>query len=65
MTPRRWENLAKYFYDLSKLTLSIAVVTQYVARGLAEWKILALGGLTGVSLFAAGWIADMKGETDE
>jgi len=64
MTSRRWQNIAKYFFDISKLVLSITVVAPLVGRGGISLKVVALGALSGVLFLTMGLIFDRKGEAD-
>lgn len=63
MTPRRWQNLAKYFFDVSKLILTTSVLAPLVISEKADWKVIAIGTLGGVLFFAGGIVLDRKGET--
>lgn len=63
MTPRRWENIAKYLFDISKITMGTSVVTKIVAENAVNWNSVAFGLASGVALFIAGVILDKKGDT--
>jgi hypothetical protein len=65
MTPRRWQNLSKYFLDLSKLIVSIAVVGQLVTREVFSWKAIVFGTGTGILFFMLGFAFDWKGDEDD
>lgn len=65
MTPRQWQGLAKYFFDMSKITISIAVISQLVARDQSSWKAIAFGTVTGVSFLVTGLFFEKKGDDNE
>ncbi|MDO8518922.1 MAG: hypothetical protein Q7T11_02015 [Deltaproteobacteria bacterium] len=61
MTPRRWENIAKYFFDLSKLVVASAVISQLVSKDFSQ-KIFAFGSLNAILFFVAGYFFDRQGD---
>ena len=65
LTPRRWQNVAKYLFDISKLIVATAVISQLVTREGANWKAVAFGIVAGIFFLVGGLFADQKGEHDE
>ncbi len=62
MTPRRWENIAKYFFDMSKLIMGTAVIMQLVTKEHIDWNEIALGATTGVLFLLVGIMADRRAD---
>lgn len=62
MSTRRWQNFAKYLYDVSKVIIAIAVVGQFVTGTPINWKMIAFGVIGGVLFLVAAMGADKKGE---
>lgn len=62
MSARRWQNFAKYLYDVSKVIIAIAVVSQFVTAATIHWKVVALGAIAGVLFLGAAMVADKGGE---
>ena len=58
-------NVAKFFYDLSKLTLGIAVISQLVTRDNLHWNTVAMGLTTGVIFFTMACMLDKRGDKNE
>ena len=65
MNPRRWQNIAKYLFDVSKLIIATAVISQLVTKEGVQWKAVAMGTIAGVFFFPGGFLADQKGESHD
>lgn len=65
MSARRWQNLAKYFYDISKLIVASAVVTHLVEHPVFNLKLVVFGLLAGIGFLLIGLQLDRKGEDNE
>ncbi len=65
MNPRRWQNVAKYSFDVSKLIIATAVISQLVTKEGVEWKAVAFGVVSGIFFFAGGLFFDRKGDARE
>ena len=63
MSPRRWQNIAKYLFDMSKLIWGVAVVTHLVNKDPFNLIVIALGSSGGLVFFIAAVRFDKKGET--
>lgn len=62
MSSRRWQNLAKYFYDMSKLIMASSVVAQLVAYQKLELKVVAWGLIGGILCLIEAVRLDKKGD---
>ena len=62
MSERLWQNLAKYFYDISKLVLGVAVVTQLAGLGNTDFKVVAFGIVAGLLFLIMGMFFDRRGD---
>jgi hypothetical protein len=61
MTVRQRESAAKYCYDLSKIVMTVAVVTNAFSQ--AFWAVnFWLGLLFGVALYLIGYLLDGQEE---
>lgn len=65
VTSRRWQNIAKYFFDVSKLVIGISVISQLVAQEMIQWKAVAFGTLTGVVFMTVGVLIDRRGDDNQ
>jgi hypothetical protein len=57
MTKRQRESAAKYCYDLSKIVVTVAVVTNAFSDRYQLWNFM-FGVLFGVGLYAVGYLLD-------
>jgi len=64
MTPRQLHNLAKYFFDLSKLTLTVSVISQLVGQENINMKVIVFGATTSVLLLSMAVWLDWREEDD-
>ncbi len=66
MNSRQWKNLSKYFYDISKLIVGVAVVSQLANLEKINMKVVAIGLLAGICFLLIALFTDKKrGETDD
>jgi len=62
VTARRWQNLAKYFFDVSKVIVALAVIGKAVSDQEIQIKTVAFGLFSGVLFFWMGLMFDRKGD---
>lgn len=62
MSPRRWQNVAKYFYDISKVIIAVAVISPLFDKHGFNWEDMVLGATAGFLLFCAALLLDWKGD---
>lgn len=62
--PRQWDNLSKYFYDISKLVLGVSVVTQLARPNEANLIVVAFGIIAGVLFLLLALMIDRRDKHD-
>jgi hypothetical protein len=62
VSSRRWQNIAKYFFDMSKVILAGAVVAQLVEIHQVDLKVIEWGIGSGVLFLLVAIVLDVRGD---